>query len=333
MLSIVRRQAAERAGQPFDEAEDATLRADGAEQQIEKEIVRLLRHRARCGTTASSTRATRARCSASALSAVHSERDPGHDALRRLPDVTNLRALRVLLVCLVCIGLGQSMLFAILPPAARALGISPFRISTIFATSASIWVFVSPWWGRQSDVWGRRPVILIGLLGFGLSMALLATTIACRRRGSPVGGRGLPAADRVALRVRADRLGHRAGVAGVHRRPDDDDRPRRRAGAGQRGHGIRRDDRSGDGRGARHVRAGRARSTSPRRSRSPSAGGDLVAAAGGRPGAAGRLRCGAAARLRRRPRGAVPGRGRVAAGRARHHRHHARAVPPGHLRR
>jgi MFS family permease len=92
--------------------------------------------------------------------------------------VTNLRALRVLLVCLVCIGLGQSMLFAILPPAARALGISPFRISTIFATSASIWVFVSPWWGRKSDVWGRRPVILIGLLGFGLSMALLATTIA-----------------------------------------------------------------------------------------------------------------------------------------------------------
>lgn len=87
------------------------------------------------------------------------------------------RALRVLFVCLVCIGLGQSMLFAILPPAARALGISPFRISTIFAASASIWVFVSPWWGRRSDVWGRRPVILIGLLGFGLSMALLATTI------------------------------------------------------------------------------------------------------------------------------------------------------------
>jgi MFS family permease len=97
--------------------------------------------------------------------------------------VTDRRALRVLFVCLVCIGLGQSMLFAILPPAARALGISPFRISTIFATSASIWVFVSPWWGRQSDVRGRRPVILIGLLGFGLSMALLATTIALGAAG------------------------------------------------------------------------------------------------------------------------------------------------------
>ena len=97
--------------------------------------------------------------------------------------MTDRRALRVLFVCLVCIGLGQSMLFAILPPAARALGISPFRISTIFAASASIWVFVSPWWGRQSDVRGRRPIILIGLLGFGLSMALLATTIALGSAG------------------------------------------------------------------------------------------------------------------------------------------------------
>jgi MFS family permease len=127
--------------------------------------------------------------------------------------VTNPRALRVLFVCLVCIRLGQSMLFAILPPAARALGISPFRISTIFASSASIWVFVSPWWGRKSDVWGRRPVILVGLLGFGRSMTLLATTIALGR-GIPVGGRGVSAADRVALRVAASAL-H------AERRPDE----------------------------------------------------------------------------------------------------------------
>lgn len=75
------------------------------------------------------------------------------------------------------------MLFAILPPAARELGISPVQISVIFATSASFWIFVSPWWGRQSDVWGRRPVVLIGLLGFGLSMALLGTTIAVGSAG------------------------------------------------------------------------------------------------------------------------------------------------------
>lgn len=87
------------------------------------------------------------------------------------------RAFRILFVCLVCLGMGQSMLFAILPPAATAIGLSPFQVSLIFATSATIWVFMSPRWGRRSDVWGRRPVILVGLLGFGASMALLATMI------------------------------------------------------------------------------------------------------------------------------------------------------------
>lgn len=87
------------------------------------------------------------------------------------------RALRTLFLCLVCVGLGQSMLFAILPPAAREIGLTPFQVSIIFATSATIWVFVSPLWGRRSDLVGRRPVILIGLLGFGSSMALLAAAI------------------------------------------------------------------------------------------------------------------------------------------------------------
>jgi MFS family permease len=91
--------------------------------------------------------------------------------------VSHAGAFRLLFFCLVCVGMGQSMLFSILPPAARVIGLSPFQVSTIFATSALIWVFVSPWWGRRSDVTGRRKVILIGLLGFALSMTLLATVI------------------------------------------------------------------------------------------------------------------------------------------------------------
>jgi len=87
------------------------------------------------------------------------------------------RALRILFLCLVCIGIGQSMLFSILPPAARQIGITPFQVSTIFATSASLWVFISPWWGRRSDLRGRRPIILSGLLGYALSMFSLAVVI------------------------------------------------------------------------------------------------------------------------------------------------------------
>ncbi len=87
------------------------------------------------------------------------------------------RALWLLFFSLVCTGMGQAVLFVILPPAAREIGLSPFQVSTIFATSATIWVFASPRWGRRSDVVGRRPIILVGLLGFSVSMILLATSI------------------------------------------------------------------------------------------------------------------------------------------------------------
>ena len=172
--------------------------------------------------------------------------------------MTNPRALRVLFVCLVCIGLGQSMLFAILPPAARALGISPFRISTIFATSASIWVFVSPWWGRKSDVWGRRPIILIGLLGFGLSMAPWrppspsAPRDSCRR----VAVYPMLIASRCVFAL----VGSGAGPASQAYIADRTSTEERTAGlalvtaAVERG----RDAWTGDGRRARHPRAGRA---------------------------------------------------------------------------
>ncbi len=92
-------------------------------------------------------------------------------------------AFALLFVCLLCVGIGQSMLFSILPPAAREIGISPFQVSTIFATSAFLWVFVSPWWGRKSDVSGRRKIILIGLLGYALSMAAIATVIRIGKGG------------------------------------------------------------------------------------------------------------------------------------------------------
>ena len=80
------------------------------------------------------------------------------------------REFALLFACLVSVGMGQSMLFSVLPPAARGIGLTPFQVSTIFATSASLWVFVSPAWGRRSDVAGRRRVMMIGLLGYALSL-------------------------------------------------------------------------------------------------------------------------------------------------------------------
>ena len=94
------------------------------------------------------------------------------------------RAFAVLFLALTCVGLGQAILFAILPPAAREIGLSPFQVSVIFVISATIWMFMSPYWGRRSDVLGRRPVILIGLSGYAASMIFLGAVIELGLRGS-----------------------------------------------------------------------------------------------------------------------------------------------------
>ncbi len=86
VLSIVRRQAAERAGAAVRRGRGRACCAQMVESQIEKESLRVLRHRRASGTTASSIRATPAPCSASPLGGAL-RRDPGHDALRRVPDV------------------------------------------------------------------------------------------------------------------------------------------------------------------------------------------------------------------------------------------------------
>ncbi|MGN6514579.1 MAG: MFS transporter [Rhizomicrobium sp.] len=87
------------------------------------------------------------------------------------------RAFAILFVSLVCMGAGQSVIYTILPPLGRQLGLDPTQITTIFAVSALIWIFSSAFWGVRSDRWGRRPVMLQGLAAFALSFACFATVM------------------------------------------------------------------------------------------------------------------------------------------------------------
>jgi MFS family permease len=87
------------------------------------------------------------------------------------------RAFFILFVSLVCMGAGQSVIYTILPPLGRQLGLSPTSITTIFAVSAVIWIFSSAFWGVRSDRWGRKPVMLQGLAAFAVSFACFATVM------------------------------------------------------------------------------------------------------------------------------------------------------------
>ncbi len=87
------------------------------------------------------------------------------------------RGINMLFFCLLCLGMGQSLFFAVLPPVARTLGLSEMETGIIFSLSATLWIFCSPFWGRQSDKWGRKPVIAIGMMGFTASTLLVALVL------------------------------------------------------------------------------------------------------------------------------------------------------------
>jgi MFS family permease len=100
--------------------------------------------------------------------------DPSETFVRVTTHEERRRAFVILFVSLMCMGAGQSVMFAILPSLARQLGLSEFQASLPFVSSATIWVFTSSFWGVRSDHWGRKPIILLGLVAFGVSFASFA---------------------------------------------------------------------------------------------------------------------------------------------------------------
>ncbi|MEQ1929018.1 MAG: MFS transporter [Parvularculaceae bacterium] len=83
-------------------------------------------------------------------------------------------AIGLLLAGVTCLGMGQSIVFAVLPSLGRALGFADRQVALIFLVSSILWVVLGPYWGRRSDRRGRKPMILLGLAGFSISMFAFA---------------------------------------------------------------------------------------------------------------------------------------------------------------
>jgi DHA1 family tetracycline resistance protein-like MFS transporter len=69
---------------------------------------------------------------------------------------------------------GFSVLIPVLPLYAERLGATPFQVGLILTVYALAQLLFLPAWGWVSDRVGRRPVILISLLGTALSFLILA---------------------------------------------------------------------------------------------------------------------------------------------------------------
>ncbi len=89
----------------------------------------------------------------------------------------------VLLGSLVVTGIGQTLLYALLPLASRALAMSGFQSSAVFALSALFWSLSSPFWGRVSDRSRGVGVLVLGMCGQGLSNLAVGLVIVGAQRG------------------------------------------------------------------------------------------------------------------------------------------------------
>jgi len=107
-----------------------------------------------------------------------SESHPTDDEQRLSP-----LQLGLLTVGLLTTAVGQSFIFAILPPLGREVDLSVIQINTIIASSALVFSAASPVWGRISDRLGRKPVIVVGLMGYALGNFLFALIFDSAMRG------------------------------------------------------------------------------------------------------------------------------------------------------
>lgn len=83
------------------------------------------------------------------------------------------RQLGILFLTLLIVMVGFGIILPIMPFYAQSMGASATHLGLLFATFSLMQFIFSPWWGRYSDRIGRRPVLLLGLVGMALSFVLL----------------------------------------------------------------------------------------------------------------------------------------------------------------
>src|SRR5580698_3417295 len=87
------------------------------------------------------------------------------------------RAFAIIFAVSMATAVGNTGLQSVLPAIGRSVGIPDPMVAAIFSLSAVLWAFSSPFWARQSDIRGRKPLMLVGLAGFAISMLLCGLVV------------------------------------------------------------------------------------------------------------------------------------------------------------
>lgn len=80
------------------------------------------------------------------------------------------RSFAILFAVSVVVAIGNTGLMSILPAIGRSIDVPDAFMAAIFSLSALLWAIMSPIWARESDRRGRKPLIMLGLAGFAVSM-------------------------------------------------------------------------------------------------------------------------------------------------------------------
>ena len=73
--------------------------------------------------------------------------------------------------------MGNTGMIWVVPAIGRSIGIPDPMVAAIFSLSALLWAFSSPFWAKASDRYGRKPMMMVGLSGFMVSMAVCAVVV------------------------------------------------------------------------------------------------------------------------------------------------------------
>ena len=83
----------------------------------------------------------------------------------------------LIFVVSMAMAVGNTGLISVMPAIGRAIGISDHLVAAIFSLSALLWAISAPHWARVSDVRGRKPMMMLGLGGFVVSMLGCAVVV------------------------------------------------------------------------------------------------------------------------------------------------------------
>jgi MFS transporter, DHA1 family, multidrug resistance protein len=86
------------------------------------------------------------------------------------------RALPILFAVMFLVMVGFGIIIPVLPFYAENIGASPTQLGLLMAVYSLMQLLFAPMWGRISDRIGRKPVIMIGIVGLSLSFFLMGVS-------------------------------------------------------------------------------------------------------------------------------------------------------------